>query len=46
VFAGPASLYFDQTAHVLYGNVNADGAADFSIQLVGVSNLGLADLVA
>jgi Ca2+-binding RTX toxin-like protein len=36
VFAVAASLYFDTTAHTLYGNVDADGAVDFSIQLNGV----------
>jgi len=45
-FAAQASLYFDQTAHVLYGNNDADATADFSIQLVGVNSLSLADFVA
>jgi len=45
-FAAQASLYFDQTAHVLYGNNDADTTADFSIQLVGVNSLSLADFIA
>jgi mannose-1-phosphate guanylyltransferase/mannose-6-phosphate isomerase len=45
VFANPGELYFDQAAHVLYGNTNADGAADFSIQLAGVDSLSLSALV-
>ena len=44
-FATPGQLYFDQTAHVLYGNTDADGAADFSIQLTGVSSLTQSDIV-
>ena len=44
VFASPGDLYFDTTAHVLYGNTDADTAAEFAIQLVGVSTLTAADL--
>jgi hypothetical protein len=44
-FANPGELYFDKTQHILYGNNNADSAADFSIQLTGVSGLTDADLV-
>lgn len=39
-FASSRALYFDRTAGTLFGNVDADAAADFSIQLVGVSSLG------
>ncbi len=45
IFANPGELYFDQAAHILYGNNDADSAADFSIQLTGVNNLTAGDLV-
>ncbi len=45
VFANPGELYFDQTAHILYGNNDEDSAADFSIQLTGVSSLVAPDFV-
>jgi Ca2+-binding RTX toxin-like protein len=45
-FANPGELYFDQTTHTLYGNNDADKAADFAIQLVGTSDLSLTDIVA
>jgi Ca2+-binding RTX toxin-like protein len=41
VFASQGSLYFDQTTHVLYGNNDADSAADFAIQLAGISSLSI-----
>jgi len=44
VFASPGDLYFDTTAHVLYGNTDADTAAEFAIQLVGVTTLTATDL--
>ena len=44
-FANQGLLYFDQIAHILYGNNDADSAADFSIQLTGVINLVVADFV-
>ncbi len=44
VFASPGDLYFDTVAHVLYGNTDADTAAEFAIQLVGVTTLTGADL--
>jgi Ca2+-binding RTX toxin-like protein len=44
VFASPGDLYFDTVAHVLYGNTDADTAAEFAIQLVGVAILTAADL--
>jgi Ca2+-binding RTX toxin-like protein len=44
VFANAGDLYFDNAAHVLYGNTDADTAAEFAIQLVGVSTLTAADL--
>ncbi|MBK8117276.1 MAG: M10 family metallopeptidase C-terminal domain-containing protein [Candidatus Accumulibacter sp.] len=43
-FATAGDLYFDNVAHVLYGNTDADTAAEFAIQLVGVSTLTAADL--
>ncbi|MCX7093828.1 MAG: lectin-like protein [Methylobacter sp.] len=45
VFANSGELYFDKTAQILYGNNDADNAADFSIQLAGVSNLVATDFV-
>ena len=49
VFSGllkkPGELYFDRSAHILYGNNDADSEADFSIQLVGVSSLSMDALV-
>ncbi len=45
IFANPGELYFDQAAHILYGNNDADSAADFSIQVTGVNNLTAGDLV-
>ena len=45
VFANPGELYFDQSAHILYGNNDADSTADFSIQLTGVNSLAAADLL-
>ncbi len=44
VFASPGDLYFDNVAHLLYGNTDADTAAEFAIQLVGVTTLTAADL--
>lgn len=44
-FANPGELYFDQTAHILYGNTDADSVADFSILLTGVTNLVAVDFV-
>ncbi len=41
VFANPGELYFDRSAYILYGNNDADNAADFSIKLAGVNNLSL-----
>ena len=44
-FTKAGQLFFDTTDEILYGNVNKDGAADFAIQLNGVSNLVTGDLV-
>jgi Ca2+-binding RTX toxin-like protein len=43
-FANAGDLYFDNVAHVLYGNTDADAAAEFAIQLVGVGTLAATDL--
>jgi hypothetical protein len=40
----PAALYFDTVAHVLYGNTDADAAAEFALQLTGMSTLAASDL--
>jgi Ca2+-binding RTX toxin-like protein len=44
VFANPGDLFFDSIAQVLYGNTDADAAAEFAIQLTGVSTLAATDL--
>ncbi|MGB4497293.1 MAG: hypothetical protein WBI40_01220 [Methylococcaceae bacterium] len=44
-FTKAGQLFFDTKAHILYGNVNQDGAADFVIQLNGVSSLVASDLM-
>lgn len=41
-FTKAGQLYFDQDSGILYGNVNADAAADFAIQLKGVDIAKLA----
>ncbi|MCW5736261.1 MAG: type I secretion C-terminal target domain-containing protein [Enhydrobacter sp.] len=38
-FADAGALFFEQSTHALFGNVDADGAADFSIRLAGVDTL-------
>jgi Ca2+-binding RTX toxin-like protein len=43
-FANAGDLYFDNGAHVLYGNADADAAAEFAIQLLGVNTLAATDL--
>jgi Ca2+-binding RTX toxin-like protein len=40
-FINTASLYFDQTAKILYANNDIDVQADFSILLTGVSGVSL-----
>lgn len=45
IFAYPGELYFDKTAHILYGNDDADAEADFSIMLAGVKSLMAEDFV-
>ena len=40
-FINTASLYFDQTAKILYANNDVDAQADFSILLTGVSRVSL-----
>jgi pimeloyl-ACP methyl ester carboxylesterase len=48
VFSGSFSekgvLFFDQTSHIIYGNNDADAAADFSILLTGVTTLSGSDI--
>ena len=41
----PASLVFDQTTQILYGNVDADFLPDLSLQLLGVHTLSLASII-
>lgn len=44
-FTATGQLRYDSVNKVLYGNVNADLAADFSIQLSGVASLSAADII-
>ena len=44
-FASAGDLYFDTVAKVLYGNTNADAAADFAIQITGVTTLATSDFI-
>jgi Ca2+-binding RTX toxin-like protein len=44
-FTSPASLFFEQSTHILYANNDGDASADFSILLTGVNRLGVADFV-
>jgi Ca2+-binding RTX toxin-like protein len=44
-FTLPGQLFFDITAQVLYANTDADAAAEFAIELLGVASLALTDLV-
>lgn len=44
-FADTASLYFDQTAKILYINNDTDVQADFSIQLTAVTGVSLGDFI-
>ncbi len=44
-FTAQGQLYFDITAHILYGNNDTDNTADFAIQLTAVSNLGAGDFI-
>jgi Ca2+-binding RTX toxin-like protein len=39
-FSAPRALYYDTTRETLYGNIDADSAADFAIWLPGVASLG------
>jgi len=44
-FTRVGELYFDPVADVLYGNTDADAAAEFSIQITGLSTLSATDLI-
>ncbi len=44
-FTSPASLFFEQSTHILYANNDGDASADFSILLTGVNRLEAADFV-
>jgi Ca2+-binding RTX toxin-like protein len=44
-FANAGDLYFDNVAHILYGNTDGDAAAEFAIVLTGVTTLTSSDLV-
>ncbi len=45
IFTDQGNLYFDKSTHPLYGNNDTDSAADFAIQLNGVSSLTASDFV-
>jgi Ca2+-binding RTX toxin-like protein len=44
-FSRAGELYFDRVADVLYGNTDGDAAAEFSIQITGLSSLTATDLI-
>lgn len=44
-FTAAGALYFDNVAHVLYGNTNATSEAEFAIQLAGVNTLSAFDII-
>ena len=44
-FTKAGQLFFETSSGMLYGNVNKDGAADFEIELSGVSQLVTTDFV-
>ncbi len=44
-FTGAGQLYFDTKSHVLYGNVDADPAAEFSIKVLGIASLAKGDFL-
>jgi Ca2+-binding RTX toxin-like protein len=44
-FLAPQRLFFDTTADVLYGNTDADAAAEFAIELAGLATLIAADIM-
>jgi Ca2+-binding RTX toxin-like protein len=43
--AGPGQLYYDQIRQVLFGNTDADSAAEFSISLKGVTALTMESIL-
>jgi Ca2+-binding RTX toxin-like protein len=38
-------LYFDTTKHILYGSINSNSKAEFSILLTGVAHLSIEDFI-
>ena len=44
-FASAGDLYFDNVAKVLYGNTDGDVAAEFAIQITGVTTLATSDFI-
>jgi Ca2+-binding RTX toxin-like protein len=44
-FASAGDLYFDNVARVLYGNTDGDVAAEFAIQITGVTTLATSDFI-
>lgn len=44
-FNSIGQFYFDSKKHILYANTDGDSEADFSIQVNGVQNLGINDLI-
>jgi Ca2+-binding RTX toxin-like protein len=44
-FTAAGQLFYDQTAQVLYGNVDADAQAEFAIELIGVTMLQVSNMM-
>lgn len=46
-FTGPGQVYYNNSTHILYGNTDADTAAEFQITILfdGVSSLAAADFI-
>jgi Ca2+-binding RTX toxin-like protein len=38
-FTEAGALFFEQSTHTLFGNIDAEGAADFFIRLIGIDDL-------
>ena len=44
-FTGAGQLHYNAATHILYGNTDADSAAEFAIQLTGVNSLAATDVL-
>jgi Ca2+-binding RTX toxin-like protein len=45
-FINSASLFFDKSTHILYGNIDSDSKPEFSISLLGVNKLVFENIIA